>query len=41
MVAGIAMIRVGMTFAYYDRDRMLLLGGFFSCFASDSSACNW
>ncbi len=40
-VAGIAMIRVWMTFAYYDRDRMLLLGGFSSCFASDSLACNW
>jgi hypothetical protein len=41
MVAGIAMIMVGMTSEYYDRDRMLLLGGFFGAFASISSACNW
>ena len=40
MVAGIAMIMVGMTSEYYDRDRMLLLGGFFGAFASISSACN-
>ena len=36
----IAMIMVGMTSEYYDRDRMLLLGGFFGAFASISSACN-
>jgi hypothetical protein len=40
MVAGIAMIMVGMTSEYYDRDWMLLLGGFFGAFASISSACN-
>ena len=34
MVAGIAMIMVGMTSEYYDRDWMLLLGGFFGAFAS-------
>jgi hypothetical protein len=34
------MIMVGMTSEYYDRDWMLLLGGFFGAFASISSACN-
>jgi len=40
MLAGIAMIVVGMTSEYYDRDRMLFLGGMFGAFASLSSACN-
>jgi hypothetical protein len=41
MMTGIAMIVVGMTSEYYDRDRMLFLGGIFGTFASFSSACNW
>ena len=40
MMAGIAMIVVGMTSEYYDRDRMLFFGGMFGAFASLSSVCN-
>jgi hypothetical protein len=40
MLAGIAMIVVGMTSEFYDRDRMLFFGGMFGAFASLSSVCN-
>ena len=40
-LACMAMLVVGMTSEFYDRDRMLLLAAIFGSFSALSSVCNW